>query len=149
MAYALAVWAVWIAWDDWRRRRIANASIILVLAPALLSLILEQRGLLGAQAWPAALGLGLAVAITLPGYALNMLGAGDVKYAATLGLLLGGWSAVRMMLVFALLLGSFAALVLWRSTEGEGFLKRRIAAAPALTLGFFSQLFVPLGANWW
>lgn len=87
------------------------------------------------------LGLLTAGGLLLPGYALGYMGAGDVKLASIMGLLLGSLPAFKMLLVFAVLLGVMSAAALWIYRRQPKANKRRIAAAPALALGFISQLF--------
>lgn len=140
MAYGLGVWAGWIAWNDWRKQRIPNAALILVLLPALLSLAINRQGLLHAQILDSLLGLLAAAGILLPGYVMGYVGAGDVKFAGLLGLLIGSVPALKMMLVFGLLLGAMSLATLWWYRGQPHILKRRIATAPALAIGFVSQL---------
>lgn len=141
MACALSVWAGWMAWSDWRRHRIPNTGLVLVLIPALLCLVLDRQGLLQTAMMDSLLGFLVAGGLLLPGYALGYMGAGDVKLASVMGLLLGALPAFRMLLVFALLLGAVSAVALWVYRRQPQANKRRIAAAPVLALGFISQLF--------
>lgn len=140
MAYALSVWAGWIAWHDWRRQRITNASLVLVLVPALLGLAINQQGLLRVSIPDSVLGLLAAAGVMFPGYVLGYTGAGDVKFAGTLGLLMGVVPVLKLLLIFALLLGALSLMTLWRYRGQPQILKRRIPAAPALALAFVGQL---------
>jgi prepilin peptidase CpaA len=146
--FALAIWACVIAGFDWRQRRIPNVALLLLLVPALLALAVNGKGLLGVSAGASALGLLVGGGILLPGYVLGRMGAGDVKFAGCLGLLLGPWATVKMLLVFAIALGlvSLAMLLHARWRPGSG--TRRIAAAPALVLGFIVQLGFPQWLPW-
>lgn len=141
MPYALSVWAGWIAWTDWRQRRVPNAALVLVLVPALLCLAVNRYGLLQAPVVDSLLGLLVAGGVLLPGYALGQMGAGDVKFSAVLGLLLGTSAALKMLLIFGVLLGLLSVLTLWQRSRRPQSSKHRIAAAPALAVGFVSQLF--------
>jgi len=136
MAFVLALWAALIAGRDLAVRRIANAALILVLAPALLALALNEQGLLGADRLSSLLGLGLALTLTLPGYALGQLGAGDAKFAAVLGLLLGVQAIAACLLAAALILGLMAAV----SALARGERAARMPTAPALALAFAASL---------
>lgn len=136
MAYALGAWAGWIAWYDWRRQRIPNAGLILVLVPALLSLAINRQGLLQTPIFESLIGLMAAAGLLFPGYLMGYMGAGDVKFAGLLGLLVGGVPALKMMLIFGLLLGVMSLSALWWYRGQPQTLKRRIAAAPALAAGF-------------
>jgi len=131
----VGLWAAGIALYDWRQQRVPNAALILMLVPALLALLLQPQGLLGAGRVSAVLGMLAAFALSLPGYGRG-LGAGDVKFAAVLGLLLGGWRALEMLLLAAVLLGLSAAVVAyWRRS-----LQARFPAAPALSLAFVLEM---------
>lgn len=142
MSIILVAWISAISWCDWHDRRVPNFLLLLLLVPAVLALIVNGNGLLGVERWPSLMGFLLAGGVLLPGYALSKMGAGDVKFAACLGLLLGGlWPTVRMMLVFGIVLGAISVIMLWYYRQDADAAKRRIAAAPALALGFASQLF--------
>jgi prepilin peptidase CpaA len=141
IVYALTIWAVGVAWMDWRQHRVPNVLLVLVLVPALLALLINRQGLLGVAIVPSLLALLAASVALLPGYAMGKMGAGDVKFAACLALLLGPWASLRMMLVFGVVLGGFSAAVFLRRRDDPDGGKRRIAAAPALAAGFASQLY--------
>jgi prepilin peptidase CpaA len=141
VAYALSVWAGWVAWVDWRQQRVPNVALVLVLVPALLCLLWNRHGLLQLSIADSLFGLLVAGGVLLPGYAMGRMGAGDVKFSALLGLVLGSTAALKMLLVFGVVLGLLSALALWRFHRQPQSLKRRIAAAPALAVGFMSQLF--------
>jgi prepilin peptidase CpaA len=67
-------------------------------------------------------GLGLALAIHLPLFALRATGGGDVKLMAALGALLGVEAWLRVFLISAILGGVIAlGLVIWRGVLGETF----------------------------
>lgn len=137
MSVVLALWAALIAAHDLATRRVPNLALALVLAPALMALALNGAGLLGVG-WQSSLaGLGLGLALTLPGYALGKLGAGDAKFAAVVGLLLGVHNTLTCLLAAGLGLGLTAALA-WLARRD---LKLRIPAAPALALAFGATLF--------
>lgn len=148
MAYALATWASWMAWNDWRQQRVPNVGLALVLIPALLCLLVNHNGLLQVPVADSLFGLLIAGGVLLPGYALGQMGAGDVKFSAVLGLLLGTMAALKMLLVFGVLLGLMSALTLWQTRRQSQPGKRRIAAAPALAVGFFSQIFARELSGW-
>ncbi|MES2490377.1 MAG: prepilin peptidase [Pseudomonadota bacterium] len=137
----LAIWAAAIAWKDWRSHRIPNVALVLVLVPAILALVVNGKGLLGVAILPSLMGFFVGGAILLPGYAIGKMGAGDVKFAACMGLLLGPLATFKMLLIFAILLGAISAAVwmFYRHVPESG--QRRIAAAPALAVGFSIQLF--------
>ncbi|MDF2396402.1 prepilin peptidase [Pseudomonas sp. 3MA1] len=84
--WVLWIWLVLCAVQDLRQRHIANT---LTLGAALLAsgyLLWTGSTWLGAAAAQGAWALLLALLLTLPGYAMGRMGAGDVKLMAALGL---------------------------------------------------------------
>lgn len=134
--YALGVWAGAVAWSDLRRRRIPNVLLVLMLVPAVLALVVDGQGLLGRSALSSCAGLLIAGLPLLPGYAGGQMGAGDVKFSACLGFVLGAAGALEMLLISALLIGaaSFAALQLGSDRA------RRLPAAPMFAAAFLLQV---------
>ncbi|MBM3761639.1 MAG: prepilin peptidase [Acidobacteria bacterium] len=100
--------AIW----DWRVRRIPNW---LCLSGLLAGFVLND--------WRFALGgVGLALAIHLPLFALRATGGGDVKLMAALGALLGVDVWLRVFLISAILGGVIAlGMVFWRGALRETF----------------------------
>lgn len=129
----LGCWALGIGLYDLWRRRIPNLALVLVLVPAVLALAVNGRGLLGASPASSAAGFALALLLFLPGYALGRMGAGDVKFAACLGLLLGGVSAASMLLLAAVGLG-VCALIWVKYFAGDR--KARFPAGAAFAVAF-------------
>lgn len=86
-ASVLAVWACAVAWMDLRHRRIPNVLSLGGWVVGGLHLIIAGHSPLGASASSAWLAAGLALLVTLPGYLMRQLGAGDVKFLVALGLL--------------------------------------------------------------
>ena len=142
MIYVVIAWAGAVAWVDWRQHRVPNLLLVLLLVPAVLGLAVNRQGLLGVGVASSLLGMLAAGAILLPGYALGKMGAGDVKFAACLGLLLGWLPLLKALLIFGLVLGAVSAVVLWHDGNSPDKGKRRIAVAPAMVVGFVSQLFM-------
>lgn len=86
--------------------------------------------------------MALGFALTLPGYVLRRFGAGDVKFAAVLGLLLGVTRSFEMVLISSLLMGvtAFALLLLMKLPRETKF-----PAAPMLAVAFAVEMvFGPL-----
>lgn len=95
---------------DWRERRIPNW---LCVAGAIAGFVLNDF-------WFATAGLGLALLIHLPLFALRATGGGDVKLMAALGALMGVEQWLRLFLISAILGGVVAlGLVVLRGALGE------------------------------
>lgn len=86
-AGVLVVWACAVAWMDLRHRRIPNVLSLGGWVVGASHLLIVGHSPLGASASSSWLAAGLALLVTLPGYLLRQLGAGDVKFLVALGLL--------------------------------------------------------------
>jgi prepilin peptidase CpaA len=86
----LLIWLTLCAAQDARQRHIANVLTLGVGALALAWLLWSGSTWLGAPAEQGGWAALLALAFTLPGYAMRRLGAGDVKLLTTLGLATDG-----------------------------------------------------------
>lgn len=133
----LGCWALGIGLYDLWRRRIPNLALVLVLVPAVLALAVNGRGLLGATPASSAVGFVLALLVFLPGYALGRMGAGDVKFAACLGLLLGWVRTAEMLLLAGLGLG-ICAVIWFKYFAGNR--KARFPAGAAFAVAFCAEL---------
>jgi prepilin peptidase CpaA len=106
LQFTLLAIAIIGGWTDLRTRRIPNSLTLsgLVLGVGLNTLF--QRG--GGFRLAAA-GLGLALLIYVPLYLIRAMGAGDVKFMAAIGALIGpeNWLAVFLMTA---ILGGIASL---------------------------------------
>ena len=80
------VWLVLCAVQDVRQRQIANRLTLGALLLALLYLLWSGSTWLGTSRSEGVWAFVLALLLTLPGYALGRLGAGDVKLLAALAL---------------------------------------------------------------
>ena len=94
---------------DLRYRRIPNWLVLvgLVLGIGLNTFLFELQGLK-----QAALGLGLALLIYFPLYALRAMGAGDAKLMAAVGSIVGPGNWIALFVVTALVGGVAAVIVL-------------------------------------
>jgi prepilin peptidase CpaA len=93
---------------DLRTRRIPN---VVTVPTAAVGLLLSASGI-GAVPFPMALaGLGVALALMLPGHLFGGTGAGDVKLFAALGPLLGPAMVVQAFACSAIAGGVIAAVV--------------------------------------
>ncbi|EJM13706.1 Flp pilus assembly protein, protease CpaA [Pseudomonas sp. GM18] len=86
----LLIWLTLCAAQDARERHIANGLTVGAGVLALIYLLWTGTTWLGAEAVQGVWALLLALAFTLPGYAVRRMGAGDVKLMATLGLATDG-----------------------------------------------------------
>lgn len=96
------LWAVALGYSDFRRRRLPNVLTLGAGAFGLLSLAVTGASPLGASGMSMLAGSGLALILTLPGYFLRQLGAGDVKLLLAVALL-GGSAAVLATFVIGAL----------------------------------------------
>ena len=100
------------------------------------ALVAWGSGVLG-TGWASSLaGAALGAALWLPGYFVNKVGAGDVKFAACIGLLLGVAATAEVMLLSAMLLGLMAV-----AAVAAGRREARLPAAVALAGGMLLRLF--------
>lgn len=100
---ASGAWAIALATFDWRQRRIPNALLAPAAVLALIALLIQGASPLGASGLAVAKGAGLALVLTLPGYLLRALGAGDVKLLFVIALLGGVWITLGSFAIGALL----------------------------------------------
>ncbi len=135
----MCAWAVLIAFCDGRWRRVPNALLVPVAGFGLVFQGINGHGVLGANLLTAGLGLVAGLALFLPGYLLRAAGAGDVKFSALAGFLLGLPAELVALLVCAgLLLG--LALV-WRVRRMTGkSASERLPAAIAISGGFVAAV---------
>ena len=111
--------SVWIAlllsvaviYSDVYARRVPNKALILALCLGTAFYI--KASMAGLPVWPTAMaGLLTGLLALLPFYLIGWMGAGDVKYFATLGFLLGASALFPVWLVSALLLGVHSLIVI-------------------------------------
>ncbi len=106
----LIIWLTLCAAQDARHRHIANGLTLGAAVAALAYLLWTGNTWLGADAVQGGWAFLLALAFTLPGYAMKRMGAGDVKLMTALGLatdgihLLGAFIGAGLASVFWLLL---------------------------------------------
>lgn len=106
-SFFLLAWLTLCAAQDLRERHIANHLTLGVGVLALAYMAWTGTTWLGADAVQGGWAFWLALAFTLPGYALRRLGAGDVKLMAALGLATDG------MHVVGTFIGAGLASVFW------------------------------------
>ncbi|WP_051961727.1 prepilin peptidase [Methylobacter sp. BBA5.1] len=109
--WALGCWATACGGYDLAVRRIPNILSLGAHAGALAMLAVSGQGWLGAPPSSCFAAWALALVLTVPGYAMRRLGAGDVKLLAAMGLA-GGMEAMLIAYATAgLLVGGTA--VIW------------------------------------
>ena len=122
--------------SDVYARRVPNACL---LAALLLGAGWMLTRLLQGEAAPigtALLGLLLGLVVLLPMYAIHWMGAGDVKFFATLGFLLGAKALLPIWIIGSVLVGVHAVISLisryWlrQATPGWEVAQTWIAASP-------------------
>ncbi len=135
----LMVWALTVAVVDWRQRRVPNLLLLALLLPAAAVLVWQGTGLLSV-AWPSSLlGMVVGLLVTLPGYTVSRLGAGDVKLAAVMGFV-QGWPQVLWTLLLAALMLGLMSLAVVSILGLQNAKSVRIPAAVALAGGFIGVL---------
>lgn len=135
-AFVLVLWATGIGAWDFARRRVPNFGLLLLLIPAVSALVLRDSGLLGVDPATSLLGGVLPLMLMLPAYGHGWLGAGDVKLAAAMGLVLGPSPLALVLLLAALLLGGASLWALYRGRSRDA----RMPTAPMLATAFGSVL---------
>ncbi|WP_395609323.1 prepilin peptidase [Pseudomonas sp. B22129] len=141
------VWLVVCAVQDVRQRLLANRLTLGVLLLALIYLLCTGTTWLGATAGEGLLAFCLSLLLTLPGYALGRLGAGDVKLLAAFALvsnsqyLLGAFiGAAAANLLWILLAPKLWPLMSQGLKSAMGFLapapSKKLPFAPFLLVGF-------------
>jgi prepilin peptidase CpaA len=88
----------------------------------------------GSGALFALLGVSLGLVLLLPFYALNAIGAGDVKLLAGIGALVGPQALITIAMYGALVGGAMSLLILGRRAWMIGSLRGVVAADGRLTL---------------
>lgn len=136
----LAVLLLAATWSDLRHRRIPNTLVLAGAACALLIQIALPQGNGFASMLPGAIGLqaalkgmGLALLLLLPVYAMGALGAGDVKLMAMVGAFLGAQTTL-VCIVLSMAAGGFLVIgvTLYNGTMQSMFSNMRIMAVNSM-----------------
>ena len=122
----LIAWFTACAVQDLRQRHIANLLTLGASALALLYLVLSGSTWLGASAYEGAMALLITLFLTLPGYALNKLGAGDVKLLIALAL------ATDRLMILGTFIGAALCAGVWLliAPKIHSILNQRLNTAP-------------------
>lgn len=156
---------VCIAVSDLRAHRVPNTWLLsALLAGTVLLGLLWVTGEI-APPWQSLLGLTIGLTSLLPFYAIHWMGAGDVKFFAVLGFLLGAKALLPIWIIGSMLAGMHAMSVLlhrWRMRrvapagdpgKARGVFdvpgtKRGTPYAACLAAGALAVLFDPQLARW-
>lgn len=138
----LLAWFAVCADQDARYKQISNTLTLGAFVAALVWLLYSGQTWLGDPASEGGWALLLALAMTLPGYAMGRLGAGDVKLLAALAL------ASNSLYVLGTFIGAGIASLIWLAMRrplfrhaGQRFAHRYAAMNPDMTKKFpFSPL---------
>jgi prepilin peptidase CpaA len=103
----LLIWLALCAVQDARQRRISNLLTLGAAGFALVWLLWTGSTWLGADAGQGGWACLIAVALTLPGYFMGRMGAGDVKLMTAIGLATNG------VFVLGAFIGAGVASLLW------------------------------------
>ncbi|KFE51908.1 prepilin peptidase [Pseudomonas syringae] len=103
----LIAWLAMCAIQDARQRQISNVLTIGAIVLALMYLLMTGETWLGAAASEGGVALLLSLLLTLPGYLLGKLGAGDLKLLAALAL------ATDRLFLLGTFIGAGVAILLW------------------------------------
>lgn len=106
-SFILLLWLVLCATQDVRQRRIPNLLTLGAAALAMVYLLVTGNTWLGAEAGQGGWAILIALALTLPGFFLGRMGAGDVKLMTALGLATDG------LFILGVFIGAGIASVIW------------------------------------
>lgn len=106
-SFILLLWLVLCAAQDARQRRIANVLTLGAAALALVYLLMTGSTWLGAEAGQGGWAVLIALALTLPGFFMGRMGAGDVKLMTALGLATDG------LFILEVFIGAGIVSVIW------------------------------------
>jgi len=99
--------------SDLYARRVPNICLISALVLSLAIILTTWiRNPAAQQIWPHFLGLLIGLIALLPFHIFGQMGAGDVKFFATLGFLLGTKALLPIWLIASLIAGAHAVMIL-------------------------------------
>jgi prepilin peptidase CpaA len=132
---ALIIWALAMAAMDVRVRRVPNVAIAAIVLLVGCAFAVQGTGPLGLDSIATLSGASLPLLLLWPAYVRRWLGAGDVKLAAAMGLLIGPLPIVMLLLIAAALLGLTSLAMRSQSSRAT-----HLPAAPMLAAGFTAVL---------
>lgn len=113
----LVIWLLWCLIGDLRFRRLPNYLMLAGIVLAVLNIVIAGNSLIGATAMSVLMAMLLALVLTLPGYVLKLLGAGDVKMLSVIGLM----TSLQFMLLSYAVAGLLAGLFVLYSILGHRY----------------------------
>jgi prepilin peptidase CpaA len=122
--------------SDFYARRVPNTWLAATLAIAVVTALLQWITAAPQPVWPSIPGLATGLLTLLPFYAIGWMGAGDVKFFATLGFLLGVRALLPIWVIACLMTGVHAiATLLFRAPRvayapGVATVRQRLHAWP-------------------
>ena len=122
LSIVLLLWLTAIAAMDLRSRKVRNWMVLVGLATGTAALFSSVQPF-WVEPWGGLVGAVAAFAALLPFYALRWMGAGDVKFAAVMGLWFGfSPYLLAIWLIGSLLAGTHGVVVLaWRRLQISGY----------------------------
>lgn len=105
--FILVVWFAACAIQDARQRQISNGLTFGAITLTLVYILITGRTWLGAPASEGGIALLIALGLTVPGYVLGKLGAGDLKLLAGLAL------ATDRLVLLGTFVGASVVMVAW------------------------------------
>ncbi|MBZ5487047.1 prepilin peptidase [Halomonas aquamarina] len=131
MMGVLLLWVLACAFQDLRQRHISNRLLYPLMLLAAAWLPATSQSLAGASISSALTGAALALALTIPGHIKGVLGGGDVKLMAAVGLCTGAMATLVLTALAALWLVVWALAMARLPTRACGWLQRH---APGLVI---------------
>ncbi|PUA19813.1 prepilin peptidase [Glaciimonas sp. PCH181] len=145
-SFALFVlWCVAIFLYDALIRRVPNKLLVMAIAVQLCCFIVLGYGVVGTRPVDGLTGFAGGMIFFLPLYALRAMAAGDVKFFAVLGLLLGPTVLLPIFLLGSMCAGVYA-LVFYVSKSGAAPILE-IVAMRLHSLPFYRQILIKRGAR--
>jgi Flp pilus assembly protein protease CpaA len=131
--WLVVVWCVVVCLFDLTTRRVPNLLSLSAVLVAIIYLLITGATMLGSVWTSALLGAVLALAVSVPGYLMGQLGAGDVKLLLAIGLIAGWFNTLLAFLIGALIAASFAIVCLIISRQQR--------------VGYYPKKWIPFGSS--
>lgn len=152
---ALVAWATGLAYEDWQRRRLPNALLLAGFFIGIVHWLAYGTMPSGVSLGEGGLTAVTGMAVLLPLYAAGWMGAGDVKFCATIGWLLGMKYTLTIFLAASIVAGTLALLLLVPSAQvllsGSAVqerLRSRVPFGSSLSLAMIATTIGWLDPDW-